>query len=458
MTAAEFEKVMVLEVELAGAIPAVSGLHPESGERYRRGLALVRLHTQPLGVVEVQIGDSGLSADGYAAQIWDALRMEISAHLAQDGLPPVAGLTAAGLPVQGMPRCVEPREALRADAPLISVVVATRNRTQSLAATLRSLLAQDYPSFEIVVVDNAPDTDETAEYIERLAAEAPQVRYVREDMPGLAVAHNRGMHEVRGTYVAFTDDDVIVDRHWLAEIARGFRAMENVACVTGLIFPGELETPAQLLAEQYGGFAKGFATQIFDLGEYRLKSPLYPYAIGAVGSGANMAFRTSALREMGGFDPALGAGSRGVGGDDLAAFYQVITRGWRLVYQPAAIVHHWDPREFAALRRRAYGYGVGLTAYLTKCLVDRPWLALDIAIRVPYGLLYLLRPGSQKNKKKRADYPKELNWIERKGMLAGPLAYLRSRWHVHKLAHAAPRESSPALPGTGSTGERNVVL
>ncbi len=246
--------------------------------------------------------------------------------------------------------------------------------------------------------------------------------------------------------MAFTDDDVIADRHWVTELVRGFRMAEDVGCVTGLIFPGELETPAQLLAEQYGGFAKGFAPRVFDTGANRPSGALFPYAVGATGSGANMAFRTAVLREMGGFDPALGAGSLGIGGDDLAAFFAVLTRGYRLVYQPGAIVRHWDPRDYAALRRRAYGYGVGLTAYLTKCAVDQPWRVLDMLRRVPHGLSYLLAPNSHKNEKKQANYPRELNVMEWKGMLYGPVAYLRSRWHVrHSERAAAPRRASADL-------------
>jgi GT2 family glycosyltransferase len=328
---------------------------------------------------------------------------------------------------------VQQRDTLLANAPFVSVVVATHNRISTLATTLDSLMAMEYPNFEIVVVDNAPSNNDTADFLAQKYASDSRVRYVREDNPGLAIAHNRGIQEVKGSIVAFTDDDVMVDRYWLAEIVRGFQSADNVGCVTGLILPGELESQAQLWVEQYGGFRKGFDTQIFDLQEYRLKSALYPYAVGPLGSGANMAFRRDVLIKMKGFDPALGAGSLGVGGDDLAAFYDVITRGYRLVYQPAAMVRHWDPREYASLRRRAYGYGVGLTAYLTKCMVEKPWLVFDIAMRLPFGLVHLLSAKSPKNNNKKADYPRELTTLERKGILYGPIAYMRSYWRTRNL-------------------------
>src|SRR5437763_1421514 len=81
----------------------------------------------------------------------------------------------------------------------------------------------------------------------------------------LAAAHNRGLAAARGEVVAFTDDDVVVDAHWLAELVAAFRADERVACVTGLIAPAELDTPEQVWQDEYWGFAKGFERRVFDL-------------------------------------------------------------------------------------------------------------------------------------------------------------------------------------------------
>ena len=417
------QPIQVHEVELAGAIPPVSGVNPQTGARYQRALSLVRLHSRPLGTVEIALGDDGLAADALAAHIWGA--RVINDHLRRDGLPEITALTADGLPPTGTPTCLELRAALQAGAPRVSVVVATHNRTESLVTTLNSLLDQDYPNFEIIVVDNAPSSDATADTVRQIASQHPHVRYAREDRPGLAVAHNRGLQDVTGEFVAFTDDDVIADRHWLAEIVRGFHVTDNVACVTGLIFPGELETPAQLLSEQYGGFAKGFAIRIFDRDEHRLDNPLYPYAVGPVGSGANMAFRTSALLDMNGFDPSLGAGSLGVGGDDLAAFHQVITRGYRLVFQPAAIVRHWD-RENTLHQNDLFG--LKFDGLPHQMLVDKPWLT-DIAISCPMGwfICWLSRIRTEET----AGLSPGTQPMERKGCCAA-LSRTAGRWHARK--------------------------
>jgi hypothetical protein len=103
------------------------------------------------------------------------------------------------------------------------------------------------------------------------------------------------------------------------------------------------------------------------------------------------------------------------------------------VYEPAAIVYHRHRRTYAALRAQAYGYGVGLTAYLTRLLVERPQRLGPFARRLPDGLAHALAPQSVKNARKRPHYPRELTWLERAGMAYGPFAYMRGRWERRAL-------------------------
>lgn len=432
-----FEPRLILEVEISKPIPELFPYDADTGISYHFALALVRLHSYPVGMVEVQFDAAGLTAEEFAACIWDALADEIVEHLHQDGLPAPQTLTAVGLASHYTPKCLQAREHVLANAPFVTVIVATRNRADSLAKCLDLLLELAYPNYEILVVDNAPSDDSTATLIHErygnLGAGVAKVRYVREDEPGLACAHNRGLLETNAPIVAFTDDDVVVDRHWLTELVAGFECAPNVGCVTGMILPAELETPPQIWIEQYSGFSKGFALKVFDLDQHRPANPLFPYVAGTMGSGASMAFRRDALEKIGGFDPALGAGSKGVGGDDLAAFFEIITHGFALVYTPASLLYHWHRRDYEGLRRQAYGYGVGLFAFLTKTVVERPSRIVDFIMKLPLGIFYIFSAKSPKNRNKQRTYPSELTWIERKGMLYGPVAYLRSRWHTARV-------------------------
>jgi len=310
-----------------------------------------------------------------------------------------------------------------------SVVVATCNRPVELSGCLRSLLAQTHPPTLIVVVDDAPGGELTPAIVARYARHGP-LRYVEGTRLGLAAAHNRGLREVTTPLVAFTDDDVVADEHWLKRLAEAFASAPDVGCVTGKIVAYELTTRAQVLLEGYAGFDKGATRCVFDLGANRPADPLFPFAAGKLGSGANMAFARAALIAQGGFDPALGAGTRAMGGDDLAAFFEVLQRGHSLVYEPMAIVRHRHPRDLRALKRQVYGYGVGLTAYLTKCVLDRPRLLGSATRRLPAAASHVLSTASTKNARLPAGYPPELVRLERLGMLAGPFAYVASRRRV----------------------------
>ena len=245
-----------------------------------------------------------------------------------------------------------------ASSPPISIVICTRNRPTLLERCLASVVSLQYPAFEVIVVDNAPDDEAT-----RAAAARFRARYVREDRPGLDWARNRGIAEARNDIIAFTDDDATVDPAWLEGIARGFES-PAVMAVTGLVAPMELDTPAQTLFERvYGGMGKGFTGRLFHRSQMR---PSQMIAIHAVGVGANMAFRRAAFDQVGEFDTALDVGTPSGGGGDLDMFHRIITAGMPLWYEPRALVWHQHRREMPLLERQLYDDGRSFGVYLRK--------------------------------------------------------------------------------------------
>ena len=419
--------VRLVEVELARPLPDLDAATPQLGGDYTETRVLVRLHRRPLGTVSVRVGAEGLAAGFLAEAIWQDLADTIRDHCAGDGLAVPEKLPQDGLGHPGEPPCSWRAVLDGASAPLASVVVTTCGGPGTrLAGTLGDVLDQTYPSFDVVVVDNRPETSGVPAL---LAAEFPgeeRIRYAAETRRGLAHARNRGAAEARGEVVAFTDDDVTIDPDWLGSLVAGFDD-PRVACVTGLILPLELETPAQLLLEEFGGYAKGFDRRRWDVGEHRLDHPLYPYTVGAFGSGANAAFRAGPLAVIGGFDGALGAGTLARGGEDLDIYVTCVKHGYQIVYEPAAVLRHAHLREMPQVRRKILDYGVGLGAMLTKHLFGDWRTAAGMLARVPAGAVHLFGRRSSKNASKSRDYPKALVLAELQGLLYGPVAYLRSR-------------------------------
>jgi GT2 family glycosyltransferase len=243
--------------------------------------------------------------------------------------------------------------------------------------------------------------------------------------------------------VAFLDGDVLPDPTWLdallAAVATPLHGGGLPTAVTGAILPSDLGAEPQRWLEEWGGYAKGFTRRIFDRHEHTTGSPLYPFAAGAFGSGANMAFRTAALRGLGGFDVALGPGTPARSGEDIAAFVDVITSGGTIVYEPASIVWHEHPDTEARFRATIGAYGTGLLAYLTRHAARHPGDAVRMAIAMPAAIAYFFRSGSPRNRRRSPRFPSGLWKDEVAGMLQGPVAYALGRAAARRSRRGGPR-------------------
>jgi O-antigen biosynthesis protein len=303
---------------------------------------------------------------------------------------------------------------------MVTVVVSTRDRPGSLARCLGALAQVAYAPFEVVVVDNAPSTRETLAVVQEQSEVDARFRYVRERRPGLSRARNRGLREAHGELVAFTDDDVMVDARWLDGVVQGFARSVSVSCVTGLVPSAHLDTAEQRYFDQRVSWAVSCTPRRYDLVAGAGESALYPYTAGQFGTGANFAFRTAALRDLGGFDEALGASAPAGGGEDLDVFVRTILAGHTIAYEPAAIVWHEHRPELRQLRRQLFNYGVGLAAFATKYLSNR-CTARDVLVRLPGGLRHL--QGIAARAGRPAELPRSVLAWEVLGLAWGPIAY-----------------------------------
>lgn len=452
----EFAPVRVDQIEIGAPLSGLAPPQRDAGTPYRSSMCLVRLHGRPLGRIQVELPSGGLSADALAARIQAELGEPLARHLRDDGMAP-GPLHASGIEGTGQPPCVAKGEELLRHAPSVSVVIPTRDRPASVAATVGSIIGSRYPSerYEVIVVDNGSGTDARARLPEAALNGSVPVRLVREEAPGPANARNRGLAHAEGEIVVFADDDVVVDPDWLARLVHAFDRSEQVGAASGLVVPSQLETPAQVWFEAYFGRALGFEPRLFDIAHPPPDEPLFPFTVGALGTGANMAFRRRVLRRLGGLDPALGPGTPARSAEDIEVLLRVLLAGYRVAYEPAAIVHHAQQPEYEQLRRRMFGYGVGLTAALTKTVIDNPRLLLDLGRKLPRGIAFAVAPTSPKNERKQHDFPRELTRLELRGMASGPLAYARSRRRARSSATPSPRslralivtDSDPALIG-----------
>lgn len=361
--------IKVTDIELSRPIQTIKGL-----EGYMGLQGLVRLHGVPIGYVKAPITNGYCAAQSLSKLILEEHSEKIIQELIKNGLASPQRpeeFTIENFLDVPPPPCTEP-------LPLVTVAVCTRDRTDDLARCLDAIVQLDYPHLDLLVVDNAPSNDATQQLVQ---TQYPQVRYVREPRPGLDWARNRANIEAYGEIIAYTDDDVVVDRGWVKALATVFVENPEVMAVTGLVVPYELETEAQVLFEKKGGFGRGFERKWYHIPQAG-KMPWWYVAIpGLYGTGANMAYRRCVFNAIGGFDPALDVGTVTNGGGDLEMFYRVLKEGYGLVYEPSMIVHHRHRREYEKLKTQL-AYNGSVYSYL-----------ICNAIKYPDERLTLLKVG-----------------------------------------------------------------
>jgi glucosyl-dolichyl phosphate glucuronosyltransferase len=286
------------------------------------------------------------------------------------------------------------------DAPFaITAAVCTHNRAAYLALALASLQRQSLPAgqFEILVVDNC-STDDTRRVVDGFGPALPNLRYIHESRLGLSNARNTALREARGRYVAFLDDDAIAAPQWLQALLAAFTSGSGrIACVGGRIDPiWEIPRPDWL-----PDALLGYLTVV----DWGSSGPALNAQRRYV-AGANMAFEAVALREAGGFDPALGrTGANLISQEEILVQRRLAARGLTVFYEHSAVVRHHVPasrltRQWLCARVFADGYSDAVLKLRTAGLslprrLGRSVRSLARIARSPRLLGGLLRkPGS----------------------------------------------------------------
>ena len=214
----------------------------------------------------------------------------------------------------------------------ISAIICTHNRDRYLGAAIDSLLEQDYPNFEVIVVDNA-SSDRTSEVIESKQPH-PLLKSVYEPVTGLSVARNTGAQTATGEILAYLDDDAIASGSWLSCLAQAYAENEKLAIAGGkvtLIWP-EGTCPPDWLSDGLSG----------NLGAYDLGDTIQLITQpNLTPRGLNYSLRRSFLEEIGGFDPNLGrVGKKLLSNEELVMTELALKSGWQVAYLPEALVQH----------------------------------------------------------------------------------------------------------------------
>jgi cellulose synthase/poly-beta-1,6-N-acetylglucosamine synthase-like glycosyltransferase len=212
-------------------------------------------------------------------------------------------------------------------APSVSVLVPAYNEERTMAAALRSVLASDYPDFEVIVVNDG-STDNTEGEVRPFLSDS-RVRYFRKDNGGKASALNHGLAAARGEIVLFTDADSLFEPDTI-RLGAAYFVEPSIGAVSGNDTVLAPHGPLQKMLVITSHIGTGFVRRALSM-----------LGVLQIISGNLGLVRTEILRRIGGF--------REVWGEDLEVTLRLKRHGVRVVYGAATRVLAECPATVAAL-------------------------------------------------------------------------------------------------------------
>jgi glycosyltransferase involved in cell wall biosynthesis len=249
-------------------------------------------------------------------------------------------------------------------SPHVSAVICTRNRGDKIASAVRSVLACDYPSFDLTIIDQSTD-DLSRDAVAELGVDPVRLRYVHSTEPGLSRAYNNGVRRTTGEILVFTDDDCLVEPDWIVNIVKAFESEPDGDLLYGqVIAAGEGESDVQLTPALHldapERLAKGEGFKVW-------------------GMGANFAARRRLFDRAGYFDEMLGGGGPLWSSQDYDLEYRAYKAGCVILLRPEVHIRHDGRREAEDWPSLLLAYGSGDGAFYMKhirCFDPRAlWLA-----------------------------------------------------------------------------------
>jgi GT2 family glycosyltransferase len=276
-----------------------------------------------------------------------------------------------------------------APRPTASAVVLNYNGKRYLDTCLTALLDQELDGgLEVLLVDNGSSDGSTEHVRERF----PEVRLVEAGANlGFAAGNNVGIDQASGRYVVLINNDTRVRAGWLQALVGAAAAHSRVGAVTSkLVFmdrPGVIQNAGTMILTDGSGADRGAGEQ--DAGQYDRLEEVF------AACGCGVLLDRNMLADVGGFDPTFFAYY-----EDTDLSWRMRLRGWRVLYQPAAVIEHvhsgtsleWSPfftfhvdrnRLFMILKNAPAGFVARSFAYYA-------WLAAQGAGR---AVLRRKRPG-----------------------------------------------------------------
>jgi len=215
---------------------------------------------------------------------------------------------------------------------MLSVIVPAYNAERTIKDCIESLLNQDYKDkYEVIVVDDG-STDDTAQ----IMAKYPTVKFIKQSNAGPAAARNRGASEANGEIILFTDSDCVPERDWIRMMLEPFHENKDVVGVKGIYRTKQRELTARFVQMEYE-----------DKYRYMEKEDFIDF-IDTYSAG----FRKEKFMEMKGYDTEFSVACA----EDVELSYRLAKRGYKMIFNPRAIVYHKHPATITGYLKKKYKF------------------------------------------------------------------------------------------------------
>lgn len=206
---------------------------------------------------------------------------------------------------------------------MISILIATKNRSESLLLCLESIFKNKGITFEILILDQSTD-DKTQLLIKKIKNKS--LRYFQVEQKGKSFGLNIGIKKAKGNILAFTDDDCIVTNNWLLTIQNIFQKDKDIAMLFGKSLPYKGKSDSNLICPAV--FSKDSAAFI--------TKPVFHAE--NIGFGNNMAIKTSNNHLF--FCTWLGPGSIGHAAEDAEIALRFLINKKKIKYDSNLLIYH----------------------------------------------------------------------------------------------------------------------
>jgi glycosyltransferase involved in cell wall biosynthesis len=284
-------------------------------------------------------------------------------------------------------------------------VICTRNRGPAVVQTVRTLLANDYAHFEIIVVDQSDD-ERTKQALRPFLA-TDQVTYLKTPTRGLAAGRNLGIQTAsKSEYIAITDDDCQVPPNWLSAMVQAFEVDSRIGLVFGNVVPAAHDRQA--------GFVPAYERrESFLARAMRDKHEVE-------GIGGCMGLRRSVWCALSGFDEMLGLGARFPAGEEGDVAIRALLARYFVYETPAVHLVHCGFYTWREARSVVYRNWFGTGAMLIKHLRCRHWSVAPLLFRIAW------RWAFARSRSAASLGMRSYMWLRLRAFLHGMVAGLRT--------------------------------